>query len=144
MSPDAAELFAQVDAALLIALAVQGRPPERPQAPDQPGDETFPRRLWESLGVELYSAGLIATLVSLAMTLASVRYGKPLGNWSSAAVSNMTLLGMLAFFMAAIGKAIGAHHGYLERARLWLVAVGCLLGLMIWGLIFVPSFWPWE
>lgn len=144
MSPDAAELFAQVDATLLVALAVQGRPPERPKTPEKPGDPDFSRRLWESSGIEIYSAGLIGTLFSLAMTLASVRYGKALEGWSASIVSGATTLGMLAFFSAALGRAIGSHQHLKQRLRLVLSVLGCMVAYCIWLLTFAPSVLPWK
>lgn len=142
MSPDAAELFAQVNATLLVALAVQGKPPEKPPTPAEPGDEDFPRQLWESLGTEIFAVGLIATLASLAMTLMSVRYNKALGEMSTSAVSLLTLFGMFTFFMSALGKAIGSHRRLRQRIQIFLLAAGTMAALSIWTFTFAPSFWP--
>jgi len=144
MSPEAAGLFAQIDAALLIALAVQGRPPETPDLPTEPGDEDFPRRLWLSSGREAYGGGLLAAIFSLAIALESVRYDKALGAWTSTVVMSLTLLTSLAFFAAAMGGAIGTLRHLRQRLRLVLLTLAGFIAFCIWLVTFAPSFWPWE
>jgi hypothetical protein len=144
MSPEAAGLFAQIDAAILIALAVQRRPPAKPAVPEEPGDEDFPRRLWQSLGYETYSGGLLATIFALFMTLESVKYDKPLSPWSSSVVTALTFLGAGAFFMTAAGDAIGTLRSLRQRLRLVAVMLACFVAFSVWLLTFAPSLLPWK
>jgi hypothetical protein len=133
MSPDAAEIFAQVNAALLIALVVEGK-----AGAGEPSEADGKRAAW-------YAAGLYTVFLALAVTLSSVTYDKALSPWTSRIVGGLTFVGCFSLFSNVMDDLqVRARANRRRFLQLFLLLVVGTIWYAIWAMNFAPDFWPWQ
>jgi hypothetical protein len=140
MSPDAAGLFAQVDSALLIAIVVEAKAGKAPAPEDRKPMAS------DAASATLYALGLFCVLLSLAVTLTSVLYNRPLPTVPTRIVNYSTTMGFTALFYQSMSFMLprAAFHGF----RFWVVLLIMAAGLVwytIWQWGFAPDslWWNW-
>nr|WP_221382786.1 hypothetical protein [Actinoplanes polyasparticus] len=134
MSPDAAEIFAQVNSALLIAFAVESK-----GLTEDPDDRA------QAKTATLYTLGLFGVLLSLAVTLSAVTYDKSLSDWETRIASIGTLLGCVALYNEATAQLARRARGDRKNFRLAaFVMLAGLIWLVFFFLNFVPDPWIWQ
>src|ERR1700683_2533249 len=117
MTPDAAGIVAQVDAGLIIALAVEAKPSrssnesqhnmiKTEEIPKNSPNEPRITHAW------VYLLGLLGLLLSLGITLPSVAYGKPLHGVAEHVAVDAVSLGVLPLFMSAIDRLMPQVRGF--------------------------------
>ena len=130
VTPDAAGIVAQVDAGLLIALAIEARSPEK-DVKDRDDRNAGNHAL-------LHLIGICAVLLSLSISLASVVYNKPLSGIAEHVTNDSVLLGFFPLVASATDRLMPSLKS--QRSRLLLLAI--LLTGFIWLVIWWASYAP--
>jgi hypothetical protein len=132
MTPQAAGIVAQVDAALLIALTITTvTAPQSGQ--DSENGAVLPSR------AGIYVLGICGVLLSLNIALASVVFNKPLTGLAEHVASDSVMLGFLPLFMTAIDRLLPEFS---KKALRGILLVAVLLAALIWSVIWWESYAP--
>ncbi len=130
MSPNAAEIFAQVNAATLIALVVEGKAIAK-----LPTDGRSARR------AASHSMAMIFAMVAIFLSLSSVSEDRALDRSASTVLGGLTCLSLLILLDAAIGD-LRAHR---VTMRPWLLIVWPIqLGLLAWFVYWSAHFFSYS
>lgn len=143
MTPDAAGIFAAVNATVLIALTVDANSQEqhtRSRKSEYPGKQE--KSKWKArldkIGVGLTAACIGAAILSLAMTLVSVEVWKPLTGLDQRIAVDAAAFGFLSLVYRAVIRLIPE----IKSKPIIFAAAILALGMFIWFSFWLASFAP--